>query len=297
LTLLAKSCKVNENSVTAKNPVAATSGADRDNTTYTVGGIYAWQAGQAGVLYKFYNYAGNKATQVAPGVYLDQNAMNFHLVSPYIIAQFGPVKVNFDFYYFWGKYISTTVAPIGEKDMQSINAQLDATATFGPIYFGGNVTYISGDDPGTSDKLEGGVGGGGADWSPCLIMWNFDRTYWAGSLAGQGTSFNANAVGSGSTATYPGAWFFQGRFGVKPTAKLDFMASASYAFADKKPTGYASDVYGWEFDITGTYKITNNLSYMLGFGYMMTGDFYKGATTGTSVRDDYLVINKLTLTF
>jgi hypothetical protein len=83
---------------------------------------------------------------------------------------------------------------------------------------------------------------------------------------------------------------------VKPIEKLDIMASVAYANADKKPLGYGSDAYGWEVDVTGTYKITNNLSYMLGVGYFKTGDYYKG-TTNADVNNNYIVINKLTLTF
>jgi hypothetical protein len=97
------------------------------------------------------------------------------------------------------------------------------------------------------------------------------------------------------------AWFFQVRGGIKPLPQLDTMLSVSYAMADQKPTGYLNNSYGWEIDLTGTYKITNNLSYMLGIGYLFTGDYFKGGGAiagGTDkVDDDYLIINKLTLTF
>jgi hypothetical protein len=79
--------------------------------------------------------------------------------------------------------------------------------------------------------------------------------------------------------------------------QLDTMMSVSYAQADKKPLGYTGDAYGWEVDVTGTYKITNNLSYMLGIGYLFTGDYYKGSTAGAELTDDYMLINKLTLSF
>ena len=39
---------------------------------------------------------------------------------------------------------------------------------------------------------------------------------------------------------------------------------------------------------------------MLGAGYLFTGDYFKGFNpplTNTEVRDNFLVINKLTLTF
>jgi hypothetical protein len=93
------------------------------------------------------------------------------------------------------------------------------------------------------------------------------------------------------------AWFFQGRVGVKPIPGLDTMLSVSYAKTDQKPAGFTGGTYGTEVDLTGTYKITNNLSYMLGFGYLFTGDYFKGKSGSNTVVDDYLLINKLTLTF
>ena len=93
------------------------------------------------------------------------------------------------------------------------------------------------------------------------------------------------------------AWFFQGRVGVKPTTQLDAMLSVSYAKADQKPAGFTGGTYGTEVDLTGTYKITNNLRYMVGFGYLFTGDYFKGYDPNASIRDNYILINKLTLTF
>ena len=94
------------------------------------------------------------------------------------------------------------------------------------------------------------------------------------------------------------AWFFQGRVGVKPTSQSDVMLSLAYARADEKPdSDYVDKAYGWEVDLTGTYKITNNLSYMLGLGYLFTGDYFKGESHSNEVQNDFLVINKLTLTF
>jgi hypothetical protein len=51
-------------------------------------------------------------------------------------------------------------------------------------------------------------------------------------------------------------------------------------------------------DVTGIYKITNNLSYMLGAGYLFTGKWFHGRTIANQpIDNDFLVINKLTLTF
>jgi len=94
------------------------------------------------------------------------------------------------------------------------------------------------------------------------------------------------------------AYFAQLRAGVRPIDKLDIMGSVSYAVADKTPqAAWVSRVYGYEVDLTATYKITNNLSYMLGGGYFFTGDYYKGASEANQINNNFMVINKLTLTF
>jgi hypothetical protein len=160
---------------------------------------------------------------------------------------------------------------------------------------GGSVAYVSGDDP-DSSTIEGGIINGGRDWNPCLIMFNYyDRGKWIGPIDGyNGTTDNGTMLNS---------WFFQVRGGFRPIDRLDIMASVSYARAEKtlKPANtytWEGRDYGWEVDLVGTYKITDNLSYMLGAGYLFTGDWYSGTTaTGQDIQNNLLVINKLTLTF
>lgn len=203
--------------------------------------------------------------------------------------------------------------------ISTISAFLDATASLGMFYVGGSFAYLSGDDPDTNDKLEGSgsllaVNTGGLDWNPCLIMFNNDITYWVGGIKGNGFWPTNSFTEVGGKMT--NAWFVQGRVGVKPTPQWDVMLTLSYATADKKPGHYVgilpslphytntNGTYGTEIDVTATYKITNNLTYMLGAGYLFTGDYYKGyediysayGLTNETV-DDYILINKLTLSF
>ena len=154
------------------------------------------------------------------------------------------------------------------------------------------IAYVSGDDPNTTDTQEGGTLNGGRDWSPTLIMWNWDRSYWMGTIT-------STAVGAtnGFGSSFANGILYQGRIGVRPIAPLDVMASLTYAAADKKPAGYIGDSYGWEADLYARYKITNNLSYMLGLGYLWTGDYFKGTNNNNGVVNDFIVTNKLTLTF
>ena len=140
---------------------------------------------------------------------------------------------------------------------------------------------MSGDNGQNGDRVEGNVLGGGMDWNPCLIMFNQELTYWVGPLPGYGGT--SNFSGSYPNTGYAGmtnAWFFQLKGGLRPIPKLDIAAAVSYAMADQVPTGFASDKsYGWELDVTGTYKITNNLSYLLGVGYWWVGDYYRAIGT------------------
>jgi len=290
VTISADTTKVKDMSNSA---VASSPNTDADNDQYGLEGVYAWKDGKAGMKVTYYNYA-----EKSPGVSPAGNyKKKYFLFTPYALAKIGPVNIQAEVNYATGDHKKYGDG-IGDVKLENLSAFVDATAAFGQVYFGGTFAYVSGDDPNTSDRQEGGTLNGGNDWNPTLIMFNYhDRTNWVGNLNGYGTS-NAGPMGSdATTATMPGAWFAQGRIGVKPIAPLDIVASLSYAQADQKPAGIINSTFGYEVDLTGTYKITNNLSYMLGVGYWLTGDYYKGTNSDNQVRDDYMVINKLTLTF
>jgi len=210
-------------------------------------------------------------------------------LAPYINAKFGPVGVQAELLYQRGKRIYE-VSGVDDIDISALAGWIDVVADFGMFYAGGTFAYVSGDDPGTTNKIEGGSLSGGNDFNPCLILWNYDRAYWAGALQGHGA---ATASGANMTNGY----LYLLKAGVKPVDKLDIMGSAAYARADQQPTGFIGKEYGWELDLTATYKITNNLSYMLGVGYLFSGDYFKGTSTSNELNNDFLVINKLTLTF
>ena len=272
---------------------------DADNTFYTLAARYSWNTGQAGFLYKYIRIATLRHPALAGLAYED--TIQIHVGIPYFKAQFGPVAVQSEIMYAFGNhnYESAWMKPWdglvgadGRKAISVLNGWIDATADFDRFYFGGTFAYLSGQNPHVERQTQGVIDGG-YDWNPTLILWNSDRNQWAGNL--NGCSGTANTAMSN-------AYFYQVRGGVRPIDKIDIMASVSYAHAVVKPTdAWAYNSYGWEVDLTGTYKITNNLSYMLGLGYLFTGDYFKGEAddlgfTG-DVQNDFLVINKLTLTF
>jgi hypothetical protein len=258
---------------------------DLDKDVYGIEGVYKFKDGKAGMKINYYRYADKR---LAP----DNYKTTYFLFTPYTIAKIGPVNLQAELNYATGDLKKYDTSGSSDVKLENISAWIDATANLGMAYVGGTVAYVSGDDPGTTDKQEGGTLTGGVDWNPCLIMFNNDViTYWKGGISG----YDSSAAGG----TMKNAWFAQGRVGVKPIPQLDAMLSVSYAKADKKPASFINDAYGWEVDVTGTYKITNNLSYMLGIGYLFTGDYYKGINAGgtNEVVDDYMFINKLTLNF
>jgi hypothetical protein len=277
------------------NNLAATQ-ADRDNDVYHLLGEYKWKDGKAGFNVNYYRQAAERAAANPVTGLGNSYTRNYFLFTPYVIAKIGPVALQGEFNYAVGKDNFEFPADVREdRDIRSISGWVDATADFKKVYVGGSIAYVSGDDP-DSNRIEGGLINGGRDWNPCLIMFNYyDRGKWIGALDGwDGTTDNG---------TMANAWFFQLRGGFRPIDKIDIMASVSYARAEKtlKPDNtftWEGRDYGWEVDLVGSYKITNNLTYMLGAGYLFTGDWYNGTTsTGQDIQNNLMVLNKLSLTF
>jgi hypothetical protein len=270
----------------SKTAILATTATDRDSDFYTAFINYAWKTGSAGFLAKYVRSAQNRAVLGGDNGFLT----NQYIATPFVKATLGPVFVQAQLYHIFGqaaKFEGTTAGALADTRINMIYGWVDATVNLGMFYTGGSIAYVSGNDPG-SNAVQGA--GGGTDWKPCLILFNNDLAYWAGATTG----YNGSSTGNQIT----NAWFGQLRAGVKPIDKLDIGLAIAYASADKKPTSaWLYNDYGYEVDLTATYKITNNLSYMLGAGYLFTGKYYRGVNDLNSINNDYLLINKLTLTF
>jgi len=276
------------------NAVNASVYSDRDVDKYQGFFIFNWKGGQAGVLGIFIN---NRSMKPSFWPVVSSYTQQVYGALPYVKAKFGPVAVEAEAWYLTGKVMKWQdefpAILLNDIDLSAWSVYVNAVADFNMFYFGGTFAYLSGDDPTTTDKIEGGAGtvNGGRDWNPCLIMFNWDRNYWAGAMAGYGVTADSGVMTN--------AYFGQLKAGVRPISDLDIALSVAYAKADKLPTGYFEKDYGWEVDVTATYKITNNLSYMLGAGYLFTGDYYEAtrAVITDNVEDNFIVLNKLTLTF
>jgi len=294
--------KMSEKNKTAKYSTNVT---DNDLDEYQGGVVYEWKGGQVGLLGVYYREATNKPLTAGP---FDIGLVgNVYVLEPYAIVQIGPVKIQAELNYAWGNLKVNESNPFtSDQRIDNLAGWVDAAVDLKMFYLGGSVAYVAGNDWSKPEVIKGGLITGGMDWNPTLLMFNNERHYWAGAIPSNNiTSTSMNFVsqnfGLNDTGMY-NALFFQGRAGVRPMDKLDIMASVSYAKADSKtlPGGLpdaVSDVYGTEIDVTATYKITDNLSYMVGAAYLFTGDYFKGFDPTAEVSNNYLVINKLTLTF
>jgi hypothetical protein len=270
---------------------------DRDN--YGVYGKYKWDGGLAGLQIQFMNDATENFANLNGNGDYKAKVWTF---SPYMQATFGPVFVEAEINYAYGE--AESELNWDDMDIRAWNAFIHAKGNIGPAYVGAFYAYVSGDDPDSDEEIEGsnffgasgyrsGLPTGGASFDPCLILWNSVNNKWLGKSSSSATSLGTDHE---TGAVMENAHLFQIYGGFKPIPKLDVKARLSYAMADEKPDNYDDDEYGTEFDLTAAYKIYDNLTYTVGFGYLWAGDIYKGATDN-DVDDTYLLMHRLDLSF
>ncbi|MDD5711562.1 MAG: hypothetical protein PHY31_02260 [Smithellaceae bacterium] len=234
----------------------------------------------------------------------------FNVLDPYFKGKFGPIYIEAEYVYLFGKLDYEDDTP--DQNIKNNLWYIGAEGDFGIAYVGAKAAYVSGDDPNTYD-LEGGLADGGREFMPCLIMWNQDLVDRIGPLQGYADVDTANGVDNRVKSVMTNAKMYQGYFGVRPLKNLDIRASYTIAEVDKKPvkvtttgtfpftsttrTTYVGDDYGKEADVTVTLKINDNLEYMAGFGYLWTGDYFKGASAANKVGNDYLILHRLSFSF
>jgi len=263
---------------------------DADANIYDLGAIYKFKGGDAGIMFQ---HVENSSTRTLPAVptVTGPYKLQFTVANPYVRATSGPVFFEAEAAYYWGSAkMDQTVTGVPDQDVEEFAFFGHARVNLAPIYLGGYFGFATGDDPNTKDKSEGGwlkTTKAGRDFMPCLMLFNDDYA----------TQF-AGAKGVASLGSYmDNMSFYQVYVGAKPTDKMDIKVSYSYATAEKAPKGYISKKFGQEIDLTASYKIYDNLSYMIGTAYFITGDYFKGTDSATKIDNDYLLLNKLTLSF
>jgi hypothetical protein len=239
----------------------------------------------------------------------------YWLFLPYWKAQFGPVYTEGEVIYRYGKtaayedgalFNTTANQGTGDLTLNGWSGWVMASVDIKPAYVGAAFIYVEGNSPetaGSFNTTNTSGQSGGVDFNPALILFNYDEMRWNGGLGwgpnaggAAGTSINNSST---NAAGISNAFIVQVFGGIKPIPKLDVKAAITWARADKPVTssGWVSKDYGWEGDLTATYKIFDNLSYMVGFGYLWAGDFWKGTRSDAQLNNDYLLTHKLTLSF
>jgi len=227
---------------------------DLDKDEYYIGAIYKQGNIEAGAQIEYLRSANGRvgtATTFTTAITNSAYTTSLWLLDPYFKGKFGPVFVEAEFFYGNGKMfkLENTVTNGSDVDVNAYGFYLHARADISMFYFGGYFTMVSGDDPATPDKIEGGLTSAtvfqmGQNWSPTLIFKNDDHATYTGGVTGGlysagsfgGVSPLAGIGGANTTNQFmDNIWFFQLYFGVKPTPKFDIGAKISYAWADKKP--------------------------------------------------------------
>jgi hypothetical protein len=261
---------------------------DADNDTYALSAIYNGKGVEAGLLYKYYAFNSNKIVGFKT---------KMTQVSPYAKLTFGPVYVEGEATYWFGKtaeYEAPAAVGTQDVDLSAWSAYLKGQMNMGPAFFGALFAYVGGNDLSDATKNKVPPSGGGTNFAPALILMNDALNTWTG-----GTT-TANVSGLVTTSKY-NIVLYNVFGGFSPTPALKLEAALTYATVAKKSltatTEAVSDKLGTEFDVKATYKIYDNLSYMVGAGYLWTGDYFKGANAAAKVDNDYLLLNQLTLSF
>ncbi|MCX5834562.1 MAG: hypothetical protein NTV99_08660, partial [Deltaproteobacteria bacterium] len=256
--------------------------AEADFDVYSVMTDYRWKTGAAGMQVQYYHDSYNDYDR---GGFIRK----MYTFNPYARATFGPLFIEAEGWYGTGDWQDFRGATT-DVDLKAWAAYVNAKYTMGPWYVGGLFSYESGDDPTTLDKREGSVMQTlflGKNYDAFLLMFNNAINTWTGTWAGyNGASINTFEDNCLLWKAYAG-------WNVTPKLRVE----AGYGMAKADESAFVDKDYGSEFDIYATYKIYDNLSYMVGFGYWWVGDYFKGTSSSNVIDDNYLVMHKLTLSF
>ncbi|MCK9392552.1 MAG: hypothetical protein M0Q01_13415, partial [Syntrophales bacterium] len=308
-------------------------GSDADRDVYDLGGIYKFKAGEAGILYQYIRSSQLK-TQYING-YLTQLSGLYPYAKLTFGNLFLEGEFMYGFGDQRSYENNTGITNAGQPtaganlnkaqnvSLTALGAYAHAKYDLKPAYMGAKFVYLSGDDQSDSDKVTGSILQSlqmNRSFYPTLILWNDDYQSSVGNIQG---NVPAGATGTNRRTGQSYAikqemdnvWFYQVYAGFKPTSKMDVKMAVSLANADKKPKsdvgavgrpGYYSGAnvqefvsaqYGTELDVTASYKIYDNLTYMIGAGYLWAGDYFKGYDSTAAVSNNYLLTHKLTLSF
>jgi len=194
-----------------------------------------------------------------------------------------------DVNYYFGK-VAAFDSGANERDYVALGAYIKANMDLGPAYVGISALYSSGDEG--SDKSKVKAAHQGRNLHGGLILGN-DALRIGEASGGNGGAKGVNPFDGDKAGSVRYSVF--GGFNVAP--KLNVKAMLVTATRNKGSANYFSKSMGTEIDITAKYQIYDNLSYMVGAGYLWPGDYFKGDNSAGMVGGDYILMNRLSLSF
>ncbi|MEN8190490.1 MAG: hypothetical protein ABFS19_11625 [Thermodesulfobacteriota bacterium] len=82
-----------------------------------------------------------------------------------------------------------------------------------------------------------------------------------------------------------------------PTTNITLHSSLGLTDKEELEQIDYTDRVGWEIDLGVAYRLLNNLTYEIHFGYMDTGEVFKQSNSFTDIEDVTIFTNKLTMSF
>ena len=225
-----------------------TNGID-DKFQHSLGAVATLGGWNTGLVYAFIGNGSNPNAD-----------WSLHVIDAYAMGKGGPVDIKAEISVGFGK----NDLKVGQdQDLSTIAAYGGAFMPAGPVTLGFEGVYVSGDDPSTKDKNEGALNS------------DYQSPFWSVVLFNN-LDYNGY-MGESNTATDAGvsnAWAckFSGALG--PAPGLSLYGAVVYAARLQDTATKAADPLGTEIDIVGSYAITPNVSWTIGGGYLIAGDYF-----------------------
>lgn len=176
-----------------------------------------------------------------------------------------------------------------DLDIRKLAAFLQVGKKIGALDVSAMYIYAGGDDnTNTTDTAAAEGTGLGNEFEPYYIL--------TGSQTGIFNTEFAYGDQINQDAREAGLHSFGAQANYAMSNRLMLHGAVAYSMAANKPSGYDKS-YGIEYNIGAAYKLLSNLTYEVHFGYLDTGDFFKGYHQAASTKNVFLASNHLTMTF
>jgi len=200
----------------------------------------------------------------------------------------GPGAIVFEGDYKFGDHQGYDSNGMWQDDAVDYNSYAALVAFAGKA---GNISYLAGvatisgdnDSDAQEDSAYDPSHGTGDDFEPLYILTGATANVLNGDNGGTNIVRQSGAIAAVATADYAAS------------EDLTLHGGIGWGMADDEPSGW-DDAYGWELDAGMAYKLYQNLTYELHFGYWFVGDFAE-AGGALETEDVMLLSNHLTMSF